>query len=361
MRVLRRRWLPLAVLAACLAPLLLLGQGPELGAFSGTVRDEQGRPMAGATVVFRGIDFNLRREIQTDRDGRFYYGGFQPGRYHIAVLREGRILWSLPVTLSHSREVLQLEIDLQKLRQAAGRVQHLDPELERQREADRQRREHEEHLQEYLNRGLRHLNDAHPERALEEFQAALELEPSRGGTYALLGAAYAAADRRPEAMDSYRRALELEPGEGAHHNNLAILLVRSGQLEEALAQFGKAAQLDPDRAATYQFNSGATLLNAGRPADALSALRLATRRDPTFAVAHYFLGLALLRTSPRRSPEGGPERIEPRPGTLEAFQRYLQLAPDGEYAESAREYLKQLGAGSPQLLLPALPPGGNLE
>ena len=359
MVVLRRCCLLLAALAACLAALPVAGQGPEVGAFAGTVRDEKGQPLAGATIVFRGVELNIHREIQTDKHGSFYYGGFQPGRYHITVRREQQVLWSFPVTLPPLQEVLRLDLDLKKLGEAAERLSSLDPELERQQQAELQRRQQQDRLQGHFSRGVRHLEQGRSEQAIEEFKAALELEPDRGATYALLAAATAAADRRDEAIDYYRRALALEPGEAAHHNNLGTLLARRGRLEEALSHFEKAAQLDPDRAATYRFNIGAALLNAGRPGDAIPALRQALRSDPTLAVGHYFLGLALVRTSPRSAAESGSEHIEPRPGTIEAFQRYLQLEPDGEYAEPARGYLKQLGVLPLERLLPGVPPGAE--
>jgi hypothetical protein len=47
----------------------------------------------------------------------------------------------------------------------------------------------------------------------------------------------------------------------------------------------------------------------------------------------------LLQTSPRRAAG----QVDPRVGTAEAFQRYLQLAPDGPYAAEARAHLKELG------------------
>lgn len=361
MRLRLHHWLLAALAVGTLASVPLHGQRTENGAFAGTILDEDGRPLAGATVVFRGIDFELRREIQTDKEGRFHYGGFLPGRYYILLLRERRLVWSLPVTLEPFQGVLQLDVDLKKLREAAEQTQRLDPELERLREIERQRLDREGRLQTHLNRGVRHLSSGHADQAIEEFKAALALEPKRGATHALLGAAFAAAGWLPEAMESCRRALELEPAEAAHHNSFGALLVRDGKLDGALPHFEKAAQLDPERAASYRFNSGAALLNAGRTAEAISALSQAVRSDPKMARAHYFLGLALFRTSPRRPAGQGAERIEPKPGTLEAFQRYLQLAPDGEYAELARNYLRQLGVAPPEMLLPEVPPPGEFE
>ena len=339
----RPRRLLLGALSAWLLALALAAQVGGAGAFAGTVLDEEGRPLAGATIVIRSLDFNFEHQVQTDKSGRFYHGGFHPGRYLITLLREQQVLWSGPVALRHLEPLHTVDIDLKALRAAAEQARRLDPELERQLQADRERRAREETLENHYTLGARHLEQGRPEEALREFRAALEMEPNRHVLYALLGAAASAAGRREEAFGYYRRALELEPGEAAHHNNLGTLLVEEGKLDEALAQFQLAAQLDPERAATYYFNRGAVLLNAGHPGEALSPLREAARRDPTLAVAHYFLGLASLRTSPRRPAEAGGERVEPRPGTAEAFQRYLELAPEGEFAARAREILIELG------------------
>ncbi|MEE9235779.1 MAG: tetratricopeptide repeat protein [Candidatus Acidoferrales bacterium] len=344
----------MALVLAALAALPLHGQGPTLVAFTGNVYDEQGQPLAGATVVFQGLDItSIRREIRTDEKGGFYYGGFLPGRYRITILRGEEVLWSMPVTLPYFLDVLRLDINLKQLREAAESLRRLDPELEQRREENRRRRQRETELQRHYTRGTRYLEDGEAEQAIEEFQAAQALEPENGSAYAMLAAARAAAGQPQQAIALYQRALALEPNEAAHYNNLGTLLVEGGQMEEGLAHFDRAAQLDPGRASTYRFNRGAALLNAGRPAQALPALQEAVRRDPTLAVAHYFLGLALLRTSPRVTTEAEQERVEPRRGTLEAFRRYLQLAPDGEYAQQARNHLERFGALPVELHSPA--------
>jgi Tfp pilus assembly protein PilF len=204
--------------------------------------------------------------------------------------------------------------------------------------------------------GVRYLNEKKPEQAAAEFEAAAELAPTRGLFHALLGAAQEAAGHRDAAIRSFRRALELEPEEASHHNNLGVLLAREGKLEEAAPHFDQAARLDPGRAATFRYNRGAALLNAGRAAEAVGPLRQATKDDRTMAVAHFYLGVALFRTSPRVSTAGGGERIEPRGGTVKAFQRYLQLEPNGSYAEAAREFLRRLGSAPPSPPSPARKP-----
>ncbi|HXE74811.1 MAG TPA: tetratricopeptide repeat protein [Candidatus Xenobia bacterium] len=352
MRMRRASLLP--VVSALILFFTSPGRAQETGAFSGIVLDEAGEPLVGAVVIVRRLEFNLEWKTETDLQGRFYYGGFQPGRYRVSVQRNERVVWSTYTVLPPGGE-LRYTIDLKKMREEAERLGRLDPGLEQRREAERLRQAREDELERHYTSGARALADGKPEEAIREYQALIEKQPGQSTPHSLLGSAYAAAGRLEEAASAYRRALELEPREAAHHNNLGLVLIRSGQLDDGLRHIERAAQLDPERAATYEFNLGAALLNAGRPGDALAPLRRAVRSDPTFALGQYFLGLALLRTSPRRG-----EQIDARVGTAEAFQRYLQLAPDGPYAADARAHLKQLGvpeAPAPTPRTPGSRPG----
>ncbi len=352
MTALRAHSCLLSIFGVLLLALLVSAQEPRLGAFVGSVRDEQGRPLVGALVTFSNVETSRVSETRTGKDGRFHQGDFLPGRYLITVRHNGETVWSFPVQLPPAQPMIRLEIDLRKVREAA--------ELERLRAEERQRLEMRQRIQGHLSRGVRSLDEGHPQQAMEEFAAALKLDPNHSVAHGMLAVAYAAADRLPGAMASYRRALEFAPGEAAYTNNLGTVLARADRLQEALVHFQRAAASDPARAATYQFNSGAALLNAGRAQEAVSFLRQAVRSDPTLAVAHYFLGLALLRTSPR-SEENGSERGQPLPDIIASFRRYLQLAPDGPYAEQARDHLRQFDALTPDLLLPVVEPSGLFD
>jgi Tfp pilus assembly protein PilF len=48
------------------------------------------------------------------------------------------------------------------------------------------------------------------------------------------------------AVDEFRAALELQPGSAEAHNNLGIALASQGKLGEASAQFQQALALRPD-------------------------------------------------------------------------------------------------------------------
>lgn len=339
MRPSRFLWLFLLV-AVC--GLGLRAQSPQTGAFTGTVVDENGKPLAGATVVFSRLDYEFERRIETDGHGRFYHGGFHAGPYRITLLRDGHAVWATQTNMTSLGSEHRFDIDLKQVREEAEQRSQLDPELERRRDAEREREARAEELRQHYSLAARYLQEDRAEDAIHEFQAALDREPNNATAHSLLGLAYADAGRLPEAIASCRRALELEPHEAAHHNNLGTLLIRTGQVQDGVRHIEQAARLDAERAATYHFNIGAALLNAGRARDAVTHFRQAVRSDPTFAVAHFFLGVALVRGAPQAA--SGTQSVPAASGAVEAFQRYLQLAPAGPYADKAREHLKQMGA-----------------
>src|ERR1044072_2547646 len=74
------------LLAALL--LLCLGVGAAAqttGRLSGTVQDEKGGSVAGATVTARHVETNISRTAQTDSEGRYRLTGMPVGRYEIPV------------------------------------------------------------------------------------------------------------------------------------------------------------------------------------------------------------------------------------------------------------------------------------
>ncbi|MCI0402935.1 MAG: tetratricopeptide repeat protein [Acidobacteria bacterium] len=331
-------------------------QSPQTGAFTGTVVDEEGQPLVGATVIFSRLDYEFERRVETDAQGRFFHGGFHAGPYRLTLLRDGHAVWSTQTTMPGNGAVLEFAVDLKKMREEAERRQRLDPELRRRRQAEREREAREEELEQHYLLATRYRQEGRADDAIREFQAALELDPGNATLHSLLGLAYAEAGRLPEAIASHRRALELQPGEAAHHNNLGTLLVRSGEWKEGVRHIEQAARRDPEQAATCQFNVAAALLNADHAREAVEHFRAALRSDPTLAVANFFLGVALVRSAPQKA-EAGSARAAP--GAAEAFQRYLQLAPEGEYAERAREYLKQLGS-TPEAAPARVSPAGTV-
>ena len=105
------------------------------------------------------------------------------------------------------------------------------------------------------------------------------------------------------------------------------------------ASAAASAAADPTNAAGAYFNIGAVYTNAGRPDDANAAFDKCLAADPNRAEAYYQKGVNLLGKATLQG-----NKTIPAPGTVEALQKYLELAPTGPNAQSAKDLLTSLGS-----------------
>jgi tetratricopeptide (TPR) repeat protein len=144
-----------------------------------------------------------------------------------------------------------------------------------------------------------------------------------------------------KGFDAYGKAIELKPDDAGYHNNYALALARAKKFPEAQAELTKAAQIDPQNAGRYYFNLGALLVNNQQLDAAGEAFKKAIDADPKYADAYYQYGISLIAKA-KYTPDG---KIIPEPGTQEAFQKYLELKPDGKDADAAKSMIATLTGG----------------
>jgi tetratricopeptide (TPR) repeat protein len=133
-----------------------------------------------------------------------------------------------------------------------------------------------------------------------------------------------AADR---AAELYRRALVLDPLLVAALINLGNVHYAQGHLPEALALYEQATSLAPDFFEAH-YNRANVLHDIGRFEDACDAYREALAIDPQHADGHFYLAVTLEKLG--ASAEARPH-----------WQVYRTLAPQGTWAELAREFMEK--------------------
>ena len=111
------------------------------------------------------------------------------------------------------------------------------------------------------------------------------------------------------------------------------------QNDKAIDAFTKAAAMDPNPANAY-FNICATQYNAGNTEGALVACDKVIAADPTKADAYFIKGSLMVGQS-KLDKDG---KLQPPPGTSEALNKYLELAPDGPHAGDVKAMLQAMGA-----------------
>ncbi len=111
------------------------------------------------------------------------------------------------------------------------------------------------------------------------------------------------------------------------------------KIDEAKAELQKAAELEPQAAGKYYYNLGAVLVNTGQTAQAEDFFKKAIEADPNYAPAQFQYATAL---SAKLQTNADGSVVAP-PGMKEALEKYLQLDPNGQFAEAAKGMLQMVG------------------
>jgi tetratricopeptide (TPR) repeat protein len=150
-----------------------------------------------------------------------------------------------------------------------------------------------------------------------------------------------------QAIDAFRKGVDLNasskkpsPGDEATAlNSLGSDEAKIGKTADADAAFEQAVKLDPTHAGMYYGNEAAVLFNSGNTQAAGTAADKAIAADPTRADPYFIKGQALVG----QSTVDKAGKIIPPPGCVEAYQKYLELDPDGRQAPTVEEILKSMG------------------
>jgi tetratricopeptide (TPR) repeat protein len=156
-------------------------------------------------------------------------------------------------------------------------------------------------------------------------------------------------DKYQAAITSYQKSLSLDTAstkpspdlEAAANNQLAQALGHIGKTADASAAYEAAAKVDPTKAAMYYFNEAATLFNANDMDGAAVAADKAIAADPTKVDAYYIKGQALIQ---KATVDPATNKITAPPECIAAYNKYLELAPNGPHAEEIKGILQGIGA-----------------
>lgn len=131
-----------------------------------------------------------------------------------------------------------------------------------------------------------------------------------------------------DAAGAFRRAIELDPQFADAHFNLGVTYQRMKAYEKAQESFRRAAEVEPENA-DYQYALGGAYFHLQRYDRAIAAFRGALAVQPAHRRAQYSLAVALEKKGDRRAARA-------------AWERYLELDADSEWAREARARLEAL-------------------
>ena len=311
----------------------------------GICRDEAGQPIRSGTVEFQDLAGGKKVRVKTGEKGEYNTVDVTPGTYKITLFNErDKPLFYFDKADLKSGSQYDIDFDLAKLRSEAEKN---SPEFQKQRaEAEKVQQENEKirGVNALLQQAAQQKKDKQYGAALETMQQAAAQDQTHDVVYAALADAYVLNQRYADAEGAYTRAIALAPAGskslGGYHAGLALSLSQQGKMDAGMAECEKTVQLDSAQGGLCYFNAGAILTNQGNSDLANQAFDKSIAADPTRADAYYQKGVNLLA----KATLGSGNKMVPAPGTIEALSKYLELAPEGKYAQSAKDLLASLGA-----------------
>ena len=320
-RVPGSRWITLV--AVVLAPAVFAEptMAQPAGAVRGQVVDLQGRAVDGAIVVFdfRGAGAE-RVEATTNSDGEFSRRDLSDGHYTVTAQKEnvGTQSFRLRVQPGQTVEVNFL------LQPGAGPAPWRDDLPGR------------EALTEVFGEGVAANRAGDFEQAIAKFEEVLRSMPTCMDCHYNIGIASMRMEDYGAAEVAFRKVLDIRPDFAPGYYALADLYNRQERFDEAVTAQSEANRIAVEALAAGReraqniLNQGIIFWNAGNVADAKRRFEETAKLDPTHVDVHYWLGMA-------NASEGNQAEA------VRSLRRYLDLAPDGRYVDSAADYLKQIG------------------
>ncbi len=163
-----------------------------------------------------------------------------------------------------------------------------------------------------------------------------------------LGYAQSGEKKYDDAITSYKKAVDLETASkkprmeviGVAQAGLGEVYARTGKVPEANAAFDAAAKADPQRAALHLRNEAVIFFQEHNSAAQVAAADEAIKSDPNDAILYYIKGQGLVQNA---TIDPKTQRIVLPDDCTAAYQKYLDLAPDGPYAAEVAGILSQAG------------------
>jgi tetratricopeptide (TPR) repeat protein len=359
-----------ALLALC-APL---GFAQASATVKGVCKDAQGNPFPDAIVVFLNTNNGQKYQLKTNKKGEYFSLGLTAGAYNVTLYKNADDFKAnkelthannFPVSLGEDT----LDFDMKKEQEKAAAGQGISPEELKKRQEQIEKQQKESGTIKTLNEKIVAANTAAKggdyDTAISILTEATQIDATRDILWAQLADAYRGsatkqtdpaekAKRLQESITDYQKAIEIkqknvdaatkkDPEDNkrlaAYYNNLGEASAKAGKVDDALNSYTQAAQLNPEGAASYYYNAGAVLTNAGKVDAAIAAFDKCIAADPTKADAYYQKGVNMIGKATLQ----GDKMVAPA-GTADAFNKYLELAPTGPYADVAKQMLASIGA-----------------
>ena len=293
------------------------------GILRGQVTGPDGVGVPGVKIVITGQERPIRTfETETNEEGRYRMMGLRDSPYEVTATTETAT--AMAVFTIRGGQNLTVDLDLGASAAAATAA------LSEEDLANEARREE---LSASFEQGVAASASGDYVEAIAQFEIAISIVDTCYSCYHNIGLANLELGQMDEAEVAFKQALELRADNAASYTGLAGIYNAQRRFDEAAEMSAEAARLSGGGAGATDpvavYNQGVIYWNAGNFPMAKEQFEQAVALDPNNADAHYQLAMASLNLGDMTS-------------AVEALEKYIEIAPDGQNADQARGMIQQL-------------------
>jgi tetratricopeptide (TPR) repeat protein len=313
-RKLRRVLCAAAWVFAFFAAGLDAQEGRGSGRLAGTVVDEKGNPLEGASLRLEYLQFNNTMTAVSNAKGQWGFIGLGKGVISLTISKEGFLPSTIQLDISGVKKNPEPRIVLKKPTGDVAKegLSDASKEILLQGNALFEQKRYAEALALYqrfrekypdlskvgLNVANCYIELQDYDKAIAEYQKVLEslsAEPPdkrdaklTGQIYAGIGDAYLRQNKFAEAEQNFKRSIDIDPADQALAYNVAEIMMQAGNADEAIRYYEMAIRIKPDWPKPY-LKLGYAWLNKGNIKTALEifnkCVEIGPAGDPDAALA----------------------------------------------------------------------------
>jgi hypothetical protein len=358
----RKKLSRLAVILAVLmvaAPAFVAARGQAAGAsgsIHGHVQDPTGVSI-GDGIITLSTDggHTAKYTFNTDATGSYKGSDIAPGAYTVSLRQPNtpadKVVDQFPeVKITAGGDTLQ-DFDL-------GRPDYVSKLTPEQRKAIEETKTKnaaamkENSVIKDLNANLAKARDDNKAKNYADAESlmtqATQAKPDAAVLWLELGIAQSGLKKYDDAATSLQKVITLDAAskkpspeiQGSAGNALGEALANAKKIPDAQAAYDAAVKINPTAAGMYYQNETIVMSRTGNTDATVAAADKAIAADPTKPIPYYLKGQALIN---KASVDPKTQKIVAPPGCAEAYQKYLELAPDGQFANDAKAVLGEMG------------------
>jgi tetratricopeptide (TPR) repeat protein len=275
------------------------------GRFQGKVTDEDGKPIAGATLECRHAERGGGTTITTDEDGKWVLGGIVFGDWEIDITAEGYVPKNI---------VVPLPSEFARLKPVVVPLKKAGPPPE---------------VMEAYEKAEGFYNEGRFAEARAEYEKLLALRPDlTTPIHQQIGFTYLQEQEYQKAIEYLEKVLAEDPTNAQIRAITAQAALEGGMLErgrELLDGLDESSIDNPD----IFFNMGVNFLNAGITEEAIDFFSKAIALDGEHVDGYYRRGLGYLQLGKQAECKAD-------------MQKVVELSPDSAMGQMAQKAIESL-------------------